>query len=179
VTTVALRWKPLLAVGLVSGLVQVAAGVTMYLAGVYFTNWGSLASLFFLALCVVAGIWWYGKDVLEGRTTYPLALLVGIVIGVSVGLVYAVYNIVSISFVYPHFIEDLVQNVVQRRLARGMDPQTVPQVTAGLRERMTAGSLAFNNLVTFASLGIILSALTAIWFRRKGAGAHRGSTGRG
>src|SRR5262245_34825899 len=103
-----LDWKTLAAIGLAAGLIQVAVAVTMYLAGIYFVSWSSLVTLLTLLLCVVFGIRWYRVSVLKGEITYRQALVVGIVIGVSTGIVYAVYNIVSISFIYPRFLEDLI-----------------------------------------------------------------------
>lgn len=88
-----LRWKPLLAAGALSGLVQVAAGVIMYLAGFYFDPRSALVSLVVLSLCIVIGTTWYGRTVSGGSMTYWRALFVGMVIGVCTGLVYGIYNI--------------------------------------------------------------------------------------
>jgi hypothetical protein len=81
----------------------------MYLSGVYLEAGSLRVMMALLAVCIVAANWWYGRHVLAGHTTYWKALLVGIVIGVSMGLVYVAYNAVSISFAYAHFLEDMVQ----------------------------------------------------------------------
>jgi hypothetical protein len=80
------NWKILTAIGLLAGLIQVAAGVAMYLAGVYFASWSMFPSLLVLLLCIVFGTRWYRDAVLKGHITYGQALIVGIVISVSTGL---------------------------------------------------------------------------------------------
>ena len=166
-TTYTIRWTPLVVVGLVSGLIQVTAGVAMYLAGVYFAPQSPLVSLLVLAAGIAAGTRWYGKHVLEGHTTYWSALLVGVVIALCTGLVYITYNIVSVSFVYPHFLEDMVQAEFARQQALGMDASQAVQVLESLRRETTLRTLVVGNLLGFLRFGIILSALTAIVFRRK------------
>ena len=165
-TTHTLRWRPLLAAGLVSGLAQIVAGVVMYLSGVYFAAWSALVSLLLLAVGIAGGTRWYVVRVLGGRSTYLTALLVGIVIGVSTGLVYVIYNIVSISFVYPHFLEDMVQAEFARRQSAGLDPSRARQVLDTLRARTTIGTVVANNLRAFSLFGAVLSALTAIAHRK-------------
>ncbi|HVI72187.1 MAG TPA: hypothetical protein VM656_11965, partial [Pyrinomonadaceae bacterium] len=68
------NWKILIAIGLVAGLIQVAVGVAMYMAGVYFVSWSIVASLLVLLLCVVFGTRWYRDSVLKGHITYGQAL---------------------------------------------------------------------------------------------------------
>ncbi len=160
------RWT-LLVVGLVSGLIQVAAGVTMYLAGAYFTRWSIRLSLVLLAASIVGGIWWYGKHALGGRMTYWRALLTGVVIAVCTGLTYVIYNIISVSFVYPDFLGDMVQAEFQRQLALGMDPSQASRVLESLRAEATLRNLVVGNLMALLRFGTVLSALIAVGFRRK------------
>jgi uncharacterized protein DUF4199 len=101
--------KVLMGVGVIAGVVQAMAGVVMYLAGVYFAPWSIIVSLFLLLVCIVVGARWYTAHCLNGEINYFQALSVGIAISVSTGLVYAVYNMVSISWFYPHFLDELVR----------------------------------------------------------------------
>jgi hypothetical protein len=98
--THSIRWAPLVAVGLVCGLVQVAVGVVMYLSGVYCEAWSLRVMTALLAVCIVAGNWWYGKHVLAGHTTYWKALLVGIVGNLTavsrLGTIYS--SLISVGF---------------------------------------------------------------------------------
>ena len=98
--------KALIGVGVVAGLAQVVAGVVMYLAGVYFAPWSMFVSLLLLLLCIVAGTKWYATQHLNGKITYFQALKVGIAISVATGLIYALYNLISISWFYPNFLDD-------------------------------------------------------------------------
>ena len=119
-----LRWKPLLAAGLCSGLLQVVAGVAMYVAGVYFAPWSGFVSLALLAAAVVFGLRWYVTHVLDRRTTYVGALFAGVTIAVVTGLVYVVYNFISVSLLYPHFLDDMAQARFAAQ-ANGLDPARV------------------------------------------------------
>jgi hypothetical protein len=85
--------------------------------------------------------------VLGGRRTYFTALVAGVAVTVCTGLVYATYNIVSITFFYPNFLEDMAQ-----AFARA--------------ERPTLGMVVATNLSAFCLWGTILSVLTALAFRK-------------
>jgi hypothetical protein len=86
--------------------------------------------------------------------------------------VYVTYNIVSISFVYPHFLEDMAQAQFARRQSPGLDQSQARWMLESLRAQTTIGGVAANNLRAFCLVGTVLSALTAIGFR-KGAGIGR------
>ncbi|MBZ5499377.1 MAG: DUF4199 domain-containing protein [Acidobacteriia bacterium] len=161
------QWKPAVAIGLVSGLIQVAIGVALYLAGIYFARGSLLVTLLALAASIAVGTRYYGRHVLDGHTTYWSALLVGFIIAVCTGLVYVTYNIVSISFVYPHFLEDMVQSELARQQALGMDPSQAGQMLELLRDETTLRRIVTENLSGFVRFGVALSALTAIAFRRR------------
>ena len=161
-----IRWTPLVALGLACGLVQVAVGVVLYLSGVYFEPWSLRVMMVLLAVCIVAGNWWYGKHVLTGHTTYGKALLVGIVISVLMGLMYIAYNAVSISFVYAHFLEDMVQADFARASV-GMDPARAAQLLDSLRAELTLRNLVVGNFTAVARLGTIYSILIAVGFLKR------------
>jgi hypothetical protein len=166
-TTYAHRWwVPLILVGLVSGLVQVATGVVLYLAGAYFEPWSLRLMVLELAACIAAGTWWYGRHVLGGRTTYWKALLVGIAISVTTGLVYITYNAVSISFVYAHFLEDMIQAEFDRASA-GMDAARAAQLLDSLRTEITLRNVMIGNLAAVSRLGTIYSILISLGFLKK------------
>jgi len=158
-----IRWAPLVAVGLVCGLVNVAAGVAMYLSGVYFESWSVRVMTVLLAACIAVGNWWYGRHVLGGHTTYWKALVVGVVISVAIGLMYAIYNVVSISFVYAHFLEDMIQAEFARASV-GMDPAQAAQLLDRFRAQLTLRNLAVGNLAAVSRIGTMLSVLIALGF---------------
>ena len=143
------NWKTLIAIGVLAGLIQVAVGVAMYLGGVYFTSWSMFPSLLVLLLCVFFGTRWYRDSVLRGHIIYGQALVVGIVISVSTGVVYAIYNIISISFFYPRFLEDVIS------------------VNPAMRGRVTANIIALGNLIRLSVIGTILSVFAAMILKSK------------
>jgi len=155
------NWKTVIAIGLLSGLTQVAAGIVMYVAGVYFVFWSIFVGVFILLLCIVLGIRWYRDHELKGRITFGQALVVGIVIGVCTGVVYAIYNIISISFIYSSFLEDLIR----LNLARMPAGQWTPEFAAELRQRLTANTIALGNLIRLSLMGTILSVFASLFLR--------------
>ena len=94
----------LVGIGVMAGVLQVIVGVAMYLAGVYFKPWSMLVTGVVLFLCIVVGTRWYSIKYLNDEISYKQALIVGVVIAVSTGAVYAVYNLVSINFFYSGFL---------------------------------------------------------------------------
>ena len=165
-TAYTIRWTPLLAVGLVCGLVQVAVGIVLYLSGVYFEPWSLRVTTALLAVCIVVGNWWYGNHVLAGHTSYWKALLVGIVISVSMGLVYIAYNAISVWFVYGHFLEDMVQAEFARASA-GMEPSQAARLLDSLRAELTLRNLVVGNLTAVSRLGSIYSVLISVGFMKR------------
>ncbi len=164
-TTSEIRWRPLVALALVCGLVQVAVGVVLYLSGVYFEAWALRLIMLLQAVYIVAGNWWYGRRVLGGQTSYPKALLVGVVISIGVGVVYAIYNLVSVGFVYSHFLEDMIQAEFARASA-GMDAAQSAKLLQSLRAELTLAGLAVGNFVAATRFGVLLSVLLSLGFLR-------------
>ena len=153
--------KLLVGVGVVAGLVQVAAGVAMYLAGVYFRPWSAFVNLFLLLICLVGGTRWYATHGLNGKITYKQALCVGVVISVCTGLIYAVYNLISISWFYPNFLDD----VVRARLAHPAIAESTS--FAAMRAEVSALGIAIPNLIRLSVIGSILSLLTSFFLKTR------------
>lgn len=153
----------LIGVGLMAGVLQAVAGVAMYLAGVYFAPWSIFISLFVLLLCIVLGTRWYTAKYLNDEITYVQALFVGIVISVCTGLVYAVYNMVTISFFYPQFLDE----VVRVRMAQAVAHQQSTESFASLRAGVTASGIAISNLIRLSIVGSFLSLLSSLFLKRR------------
>ena len=144
--------KVLIGLGVTAGAVQVLAGVVMYLAGVYFAPWSMPLSLFVLLVCIVLGTRWYRDRYLNGEMTYFQALKVGITISVCAGLVYAVYNMVSIAWFYPNFLGE----VVRARMAQ-----------TGVRAEVSAAGIAVPNLIRLSIAGSLLSLVSSLFLKRR------------
>ncbi len=155
--------KVLIGLGVTAGLVQVVAGVVMYLAGVYFAPWSMLVTLFLLLVCVVVGTRWYRDHYLNGEMTYLQALSVGIAISVCTGLVYAVYNVVSISWLYPNFLDE----VVRVRMAQAGVQQQSAESFAAMRGEVSAAGIAVGNLIRLSVVGSLLSLLSSLFLKRR------------
>ena len=147
----------LIGLGLVAGVLQAAAGVAMYVAGVYFRPWSMLITLSMLLLCIVVGTRWYSLKFLKDEITYKQAVIVGVVISVSTGVVYAIYNIVSISFFYPRFLDELAR--VQ------MAQLQTPESFNSIRAELNASGIAIGNLIRLTIGGSLLSVLCALFLR--------------
>ena len=131
-----------------------ATGVAMYVAGLYFAAWSMPVSVLVLLLCILFGTRWYRDSALHGQITFGQALVVGIVISVCTGIVYAIYNIVSISFFYAGFLEEL----------SGLNP--------ALRGRVTANTIALSNLIRLSVIGTILSVFASLMLKRDARPAY-------
>lgn len=162
-TTTRIQWAPLAKVGLIAGLVQVGAGIVLYSSGVYFEPWSLRLVMLLTVVSIAAGNWWYGAYVLDGQTTYWRALLAGLMISVLIAAVYATYNVVSVSFIYPHFLEDMVQAEF-RRSSAGMDPALAAQLLDSLRAEVTLRNLAVGNFVSACRFGALASTVVALGF---------------
>lgn len=145
-TTHSLRSVPLIVTGILSGVVQVAAGIIMYVSGVYFRPGSALVNLLLLLICIVAGVRGHARNPPNGGSTYLTSLLAGVTITVCTALVYAIYNVVSVTFFYPGFLDEMAMAFPNR-------------------ERPTLGLVVANNLRGFCLWGTILSALIALAFR--------------
>jgi glucan phosphoethanolaminetransferase (alkaline phosphatase superfamily) len=156
--------KVLIGIGLIAGVVQAAAGVLMYLTGVYFAPWSMFVSLLLLLVCIVVGTSWYRAHYLNGKMTYLQALSVGIAISLCTGFVYAIYNMVSIAWFYPNFLDE----VVRARMATGVQQQTT-ELFAALRADVSASGIAIPNLIRISVVGSILSLLSALFLKRRRA----------
>jgi len=154
-----LNWRALVIAGIVAGLIQVGAGVAMYLTGVYFSPWSFLVSLFLLLLCIVFGTRWYTVRHSKSEITYGQALVAGIVISVATGVIYAIYNIISISFFYAHFLDDFA------RASSATAGVGTPETIAAIRENITANKIALGNLIRLSVAGSLLSVLTGFVFK--------------
>ncbi len=127
----------LVGVGLVAGAVQATAGLAMYLAGVYFAPWSMGVSVGVFLLCLVVGTRWYTTRFLSNEITYPQAVLVGTVISVCTGVIYACYNLITISYLYPHFLDE----VVRARISSARADQQGLDSLAAMRAQVSVTSL--------------------------------------
>jgi hypothetical protein len=151
------KWnlRALVIVALVSGLVQSASGVVMYLSGVYFSSWSMLVSVVVLTLCIVFGVKWYRNEV-DGDFRYAQAFAAGSAIGIGTGIVYAIYNLISINFFYPNFLDEVARTYAS---AGAFSFETI-------RTNISPVSIAVPNLIRLSVLGIIISAIAAVFLRR-------------
>ena len=156
--------KALIGIGVSAGVAQVVAGVAMYLAGVYFAPWSIFVSLLLLIVCIVVGTRSYRDHYLNGEITYLQALGVGVAISVSTGVVYAVYNLISISWLYPNFLDE----VVRARMGQAGAQDSF----AAMRAEVSAAGIAVPNLIRLTVVGSILSLASSLFLKRRS-----GSTG--
>jgi hypothetical protein len=152
----------LLRAGLASGACQIAAGVAMYVAGVYFQSWSMSVSLFVLILCLMIGIRGHAS---RGPTSFGRAVLAGVVISVSTGLLYAVYNLVTITWLYPGFLDQMARAQLE---ARGGDGSL-----EAIRGGLTPPLVAIGNLVRLSVFGSALSLAIAFMVTRTRAAEGR------
>jgi hypothetical protein len=160
------KWnvRGLLLAGLAAGAVQSAAGVLMYLAGVYFEPWSMAVSAAVLLACIVAGVGWYRGRYAGDGFSYLDALVVGAVVSLGTGVVYAVYNLISINFLYPNFLDEVARTHLATMTAAGAPAQSLESVRSGVG----ALPIAVGNLIRLTVFGIVLSAVVALFMKDRG-----------
>ena len=112
-----------------------------------------------------------------GKTSYPKALLVGVVISVTTGLLYAAYNFVTVSFVYSEFLEQMIQAEFGRASA-GLDTAAAARLLAELRAGVSLGGLMMGNLAAVSRIGTAFSVLIAVGFMGRWRSARVAATAR-
>jgi hypothetical protein len=155
----------LLLAGLAAGVAQVAAGVAMYLAGVYFAPWSMGVSVLVLLVSIAAGIWWYAGKTSGGTLSFSQAVLAGVVISISTGVIYAFYNLVSITWLYPGFLDEMVR----AQMAAFPDARSFE----ARRATVSALMIAIPNLVRLSIIGSVLSLPIGFLLSRRGGSPVR------
>ena len=151
----------LIRAGTVAGFVQVIAGITMYLAGIYFTRYSALVNLGLLIVCVVTAIVWLRAKCFQNSFTYQQALKIGVATGLCSGVIYGVYNVISVSFFYPHFLDDFARFRLARLVSQGHVSMTFEEVRASV----SLMRIAVTNCINFTIWGSVISAIAAIFLR--------------
>lgn len=157
------KWNlgALVIVGLAAGVVQSIAGVLMYVAGVYFSPWSMLVTVLVLLACIVVGVGWYRARYAHSGFGYTDALLAGAAISLCTGVVYAVYNLITINFVYPNFLDEMVRARLAMQAAVGAPSGSFESLRAGA----SALPIAVGNLVRLTILGVVISVIVALFMR--------------
>src|SRR5579872_1839408 len=169
-----LRWDLVLRAGAIAGMVEVAAGIAMYLAGVYFAPWSGPASLLVLAIGIAVGQKWYAAKATPAPMGYLVAFAVGAMIAAITAATYVIYNFVSVSFFYPHFIEQMVAARFAQLHSPAMTQAQANELLDRLRSQITLRAIAINNFRFLAVIGSALAALLAAFTRqRRSASASR------
>lgn len=164
-----INWKAILRAGLLSGVIQVITGICMYVGGIYFAPWSTLISTIVLAACILLGVRWYRRRHGMNQVTFGRAFIVGAAIGVITGLVYGLYNVVSITFFYPDFINEMIEAAVLRQ-SEVLNPAQLNALAASLHERLSREMIAFTNLGFLAVLGAVESLVIAAALKEKRRG---------
>lgn len=99
--------------------------------------------------------------------TYSQALIIGIVISVSTGIIYALYNVISISFIYSNFLDEMIRDGVARIQASGLSSEQTSELVASLKSNATAPKIAIGNLIRLSLIGAVISVVTSIFLRNK------------
>jgi Protein of unknown function (DUF4199) len=161
-----LQWGLVLRAGAIAGLVEVVAGIVMYLSGVYFASWSGPVSLLVLAGSIALAQKWYSARTAPQPMGYALAFVVGIIVAAMTAAIYVAYNFISVSFVYPHFIEQMIDARFAQQHLSGMSQQQANELLTRLRAETTLSAVAAANFRFLAVMGTAIAALLAAFTRR-------------
>jgi len=162
-----LRWDLILRAGAIAGMVEVAVGIAMYLAGVYFAPWSGPASLLVLAVSIAVGQKWYAAKSAPAPMGYLVAFAAGAMIAAITAATYVIYNFVSVSFFYPHFIEQMVAARFAQLHSPAMTQAQASELLNRLKSQITLRAIAINNFRFLAVIGSALAALLAAFTRQR------------
>ena len=79
----------------------------------------------------------------------------GVAISASIAVVYVTYNLVSVTFIYPHFLEEMVLAEFDRASV-GLDTAQAAQLLGSLRTEVTLQNLAVGNFVSACRFGTMV-----------------------
>lgn len=167
--TLSIDWSPLLLVGLVCGLIHVVVGIILYLSGHYFESLSSIASIVTVLLCIIFGIIWYRNKYMKDDASYPRILLVGIIISISIGIIYAIYNVISMNYFYPNFMSDLSNAQAHKLAQRGLSQAEIDNTISLAKTRYTVASIAFMNFIFLSIIGTVCSLVVSSFLKKKRA----------
>ena len=75
----------------------------------------------------------------------------------------------SVSLVYPHFLDDMAQARIARQQARLSDASQMSALAESVRATTTLGRVIRGNVIGLSVTGAVVSLLTAAIFRGRGA----------
>lgn len=156
--------KRILVYGLTAGLIQVLCGIIMYYAGIYFKSWSILISAAVLVVFIYATIKDYSAK--SGISAYWKLVIPGTVVGLLCGVIYSIYNLISIKYFYPEFIDEAISALFLKR-SIGLRGDQLEILNNELHTDLTLGSIAFSNLLLLSLIGLVSSLIISVFIKRK------------
>jgi hypothetical protein len=109
------------------------------------------------------GTRWYTVHYLNGKISYSQALKIGIVISICTGVTYAIYNLISITWFYPNFLDQLVR---ARLDSATPSPENSVSIN-DMRGDVSVAGIALSNLIRLSILGTLMSLFTSFVLARQ------------
>jgi len=159
--------NPILSAGL---LIGVLCSVWIFVMG--FTGWykdPALANVFFVVIALEIGglIWGLRKTARQGRT-YGGQILAGAMMAIVAGVIIIASSLVYTTIVFPNSIAEVEQMYRARLQQQGRSESEITAAIQGNAASRTPMAQAENGFVATFVTGIVVSAVIAIFVRRKG-----------
>jgi hypothetical protein len=159
-------WKTSVIYGLYYALVSIALTVVFYATGnMTSTVFQGLGIVVMIAAIVIIQIS-YRKS-LGGWMTYGQGLSIGLVSMVAGSVIVAIFTFILYKFIDPELIAQIKLMTEEKFYQQGMSDEQIRATMAFTEKFQTPAIISFMTIVNFAIMGLIISAITAIFTKKQ------------
>ena len=162
-------WKTSVIYGLYYALISIALTVVFYATG----NMASTASQWLGVIVMIAAIVIiqiaYRKS-LGGWMTYGQGLSIGLVSMVCASVIIAIFTFVLYKFIDPDLINQIRMMTEEKLYQQGMADDQISTTLAFTEKFQTPAIISVMVIVNLAFMGLIISAITAIFTKKQAPG---------
>jgi cobalamin biosynthesis protein CobD/CbiB len=155
--------------GLITGAVLVVFSLILYLTGQYMNKTLGYLSFVLLIVGMVYGTLEYRKNSTNGFLSYGKAFKSCFLIGLIAGVITAIYTFVFAQFIYPGYINEIIEQTRESMLTSGRE-MTEEQIETALeytRKFTTPVMMTVMILFMYPAFSAILALITAIFLKKE------------
>ena len=155
--------------GLITGAALVVYSLILYLSGQYMNKTLGYFSFILLVGGMVYGTLDYRKKNMNGFLTYGKAFSSCFLIGLFAGIIAAVYSFVFAQFIYPGYVNEILDKTRESMLSSGggMTEEQIDTALEYTRKFTSPVMMAVMTLVIYPVFSAILSLIIAIFLKKE------------
>jgi hypothetical protein len=142
---------------IICSLITIVYNLLLYAINLSTNTWLSLINYLILLIIIFIAIKDYRDRDQVGFISFGKAFSVGILVALFVGIIFAIYYRIFVSYIDPHFIRDVMDKQVQNLEAKGYSQE---QIDRGMVFANKFTSPIFNiigTIISYCFFGLILS----------------------